>query len=78
MLTHDERLDNLVDLARESGARGVVFVPLMFCDPFLYELPRLKSRLEAAGLPGLFLESDFRDENIGQLRTRVEAFMEML
>lgn len=78
MLESTERHAHVLKLVIDSGARGVIYVPLMFCDSFLYDLPRLKDKVDAAGIPGLVLVSDYRDDNEGQMRTRVEAFMEML
>ena len=78
MLNRTERHELLSANARRFGARGVVIMPLMFCDPFLYDLPALESHLDAAGIPSLVLQSDYQDDNIGQLTTRVEAFLEMI
>ena len=78
MLNRAERYDRLTADAARRGARGVVIVPLMFCDPFLYDLPSLENHLDAAGIPSLVLQSDYQDENVGQLTTRIEAFMEMI
>lgn len=78
MLDRGRRYEAVLRSAEESGAAGVIYLPLMFCDPFLYDLPGLKYRLDSSGIPGLVMESDYRDENPGQLRTRIEAFLEML
>lgn len=78
MLDRKTRFDTFSALLESSGSEGVIYVPLMFCDPYLYELPELKNVTDGLGIPGLILQSDYQDENIGQLRTRIEAFMEML
>lgn len=78
MLDRKTRFKAFTALLESSGSAGVIYIPLMFCDPFLYELPELKSLTDELGIPGLILQSDYQDENIGQLRTRIEAFMEML
>ncbi|MBN1288589.1 MAG: 2-hydroxyacyl-CoA dehydratase [Actinobacteria bacterium] len=72
------RLDNFLGLLRSSGSNGVIYIPLMFCDPFLYELPELKRKTDELGIPGLLLQSNYQNDSIGQIRTRIEAFMEML
>lgn len=78
MSDHSRRDGSLLELVKETGAGGVIHVPLMFCDPCLYDLPRLQHRLREAGVPGLVLQSDYQDENLGGLRTRIEAFLEMI
>jgi len=49
-----------------------------FCDPYLMRLPGLRDALEATGLPLLVLEGDCTLRSLGQHRTRIEAFSEML
>ncbi len=73
-----ERHQRLIEDCRRLGARGVIIVPLMFCDPFLYDLPALERSLDGAGIPSLVVNSDYIDDNLGQVLTRVEAFMEMI
>ncbi len=72
------RADELIATAREADADGVVFLFLKFCDPHLFDYPYLKQRLETAGLPCLMIELEGRRFSEGQLRTRCEAFIEML
>jgi benzoyl-CoA reductase/2-hydroxyglutaryl-CoA dehydratase subunit BcrC/BadD/HgdB len=72
------RHDLLVDIVREVGARGVVYASLKFCDSYLYDYPRVEARLKQEGIPVLRLDSDYTDGHVGQLLTRVEAFLEMI
>ncbi|NLH49657.1 MAG: 2-hydroxyacyl-CoA dehydratase [Myxococcales bacterium] len=69
---------DLVRAARECGARGVIGHVLKFCDPYLARLPAIREALREAGLPLLLLEGDCTLGAIGQQRTRIEAFVEML
>ena len=72
------RADALVAGAQEAGADGLVLVYLKFCDPHLFDYPYLKQRLEAAGVPVMMVELQEAHTAEGQLRTRLEAFVEML
>lgn len=74
----DDRINYLVDLARASRADGVILTTVKYCDSWLYELPFLKERLEGAGLRVLVLENDYEWSGLGQMRTRLEAFLETL
>jgi benzoyl-CoA reductase/2-hydroxyglutaryl-CoA dehydratase subunit BcrC/BadD/HgdB len=42
------------------------------------EAHRAKNSVEAAGLPFLRIETDYSMEDAGQLKTRVEAFIEII
>jgi benzoyl-CoA reductase/2-hydroxyglutaryl-CoA dehydratase subunit BcrC/BadD/HgdB len=64
--------------AKASGARGAIGHVLKFCDPYLARLPAVREALREAGLPLLVLEGDCSLRSLGQQRTRIEAFVEML
>jgi benzoyl-CoA reductase/2-hydroxyglutaryl-CoA dehydratase subunit BcrC/BadD/HgdB len=68
----------LLARARAAGARGVITHVLKFCDPYLARLPALRDALREAGVPLLVLEGDCTLRSMGQHRTRIEAFVEML
>jgi benzoyl-CoA reductase subunit C len=72
------RADNLVRIVREKRADGVVFSLLKFCDPHAFDYPYLKNRLDAEGIPSVLIEIDDRPVTEGRLKTRIEAFIEML
>ncbi|WP_027367962.1 double-cubane-cluster-containing anaerobic reductase [Desulfocurvibacter africanus] len=73
-----ERLDNIVQLAKESKADGVIHYGLLFCQPYAHEFFKVDKALKDAGIPMLSIETDYSMEDVGQLKTRVEAFVEML
>jgi benzoyl-CoA reductase/2-hydroxyglutaryl-CoA dehydratase subunit BcrC/BadD/HgdB len=69
---------DVVTAARACGAVGVIGHTLKFCDPYLARLPMVREALKNEGLPVLLLEGDCTLRSIGQQRTRIEAFIEML
>ncbi|MFH1810751.1 MAG: 2-hydroxyacyl-CoA dehydratase family protein [Pseudomonadota bacterium] len=68
----------LVERARTAGARGAIAHSLKFCDPYLARMPTVRDAFREAGLPLLVLEGDCTQRTLGQQRTRIEAFVEML
>jgi len=72
------RGENLVRTVKESGADGVIFIYLKFCDPHGFDYPYLKQMLAEEDIPCLLYEMEERDTAEGQFKTRCEAFIEML
>jgi len=75
---NDERQDDVVRLAKEYKADGVIHYNLQFCHTYANEAVKMEKTLEKAGMPLLRIETDYSDEDAGQLRTRIDAFLEML
>jgi benzoyl-CoA reductase/2-hydroxyglutaryl-CoA dehydratase subunit BcrC/BadD/HgdB len=73
-----QRFDYLAHAARQFRADGVVLYMLAFCDPHKLDLVDVRQYLEAAGLPCLTLEDDYTLANLESLRTRIQAFVEMV
>jgi benzoyl-CoA reductase/2-hydroxyglutaryl-CoA dehydratase subunit BcrC/BadD/HgdB len=72
------RFDSVIQLVDEFQADGIIIYAMKFCDPFLYDIPVFKEQLEDRGLPCLVLEGDYTPGTLGRVRTRIEAFIEML
>jgi len=71
------RIDHILALARDWDAKGAIVIQQKFCDPHEIDTPAIKTSLEAAGVPVLFLEFDVTVP-VGQFQIRVEAFLEMI
>lgn len=74
----DARFEFLTEMIAAFRAEAVVCFNLKYCHPFLYEAPIFKQRLEARGIPAIVLEVGHDHSGHGQLRTRLQAFVEML
>jgi bzd-type benzoyl-CoA reductase N subunit len=68
----------LLDKVKAYQADGVIFLLLKFCDPHGFDYPYMKAMLDKAGIPSLLFEIEDQISSEGQLRTRCEAFLEML
>ncbi|MDP1993175.1 MAG: 2-hydroxyacyl-CoA dehydratase family protein [Syntrophales bacterium] len=70
--------DDVTAAAINAGARGVIGYTAKFCDPYIARLPGVQESLKREGIPFLLLEGDCTLRSIGQHRTRIEAFIEMM
>ena len=72
------RIDHIVKLAKEYDVQGAIVMQMKFCDPHELDTPAIKEALEKdVGIPIIFLEFDVTVP-IGQFKTRVEAFLEII
>jgi benzoyl-CoA reductase subunit C len=78
----DQDLENRFGYIRrfieEWKAEGAIFYIVRYCDTCELEGPDLREYLNAMNLPVLMIEDDYSTSTIGQLRTRVQAFLEMI
>ncbi|SHK35518.1 double-cubane-cluster-containing anaerobic reductase [Hespellia stercorisuis] len=72
------RVDDILRLAKEYDVDGVIDVNLKFCCLYDTEGYTVEKAMKDAGIPVLGIETDYTDEDAEQLRTRIEAFVEML
>jgi benzoyl-CoA reductase/2-hydroxyglutaryl-CoA dehydratase subunit BcrC/BadD/HgdB len=73
-----DRLEHLIQLIRTSGAKGVVFYNIKFCEPELFDLPIIRDGLQKETIPSTVIEVDINDPLSNQTLTRIEAFLEMI
>jgi benzoyl-CoA reductase/2-hydroxyglutaryl-CoA dehydratase subunit BcrC/BadD/HgdB len=73
-----DRLTHVEEMFREYKADGVIHYGLQFCQPYIVESMPVEKSLEEKGIPTLRIETDYGMEDVGQLKTRVEAFLEVL
>jgi benzoyl-CoA reductase/2-hydroxyglutaryl-CoA dehydratase subunit BcrC/BadD/HgdB len=74
----EDRIRHLVKLTRDSGARGVLFYNLKFCEPEQFYLPSIRKGLESSGIRSVEAEGDLGERLPDQIVTRIEAFLETL
>ncbi|NLE23445.1 MAG: 2-hydroxyacyl-CoA dehydratase [Actinobacteria bacterium] len=72
------RIDDVLRMAKEYKADGVLHYALQFCATYQIEATTVERSAQEAGLPVLRVDTDYSMEDVGQLSTRVEAFLEML
>ncbi|RPI93291.1 MAG: 2-hydroxyacyl-CoA dehydratase [Spirochaetales bacterium] len=72
------RKDYILKTAREYSADGVIIQSIKFCDTWGIESSALVSALREEGVAVLRLEREYRQSGEGQLRTRIQAFIESM
>ncbi|MHB1347337.1 MAG: 2-hydroxyacyl-CoA dehydratase subunit D [Candidatus Humimicrobiaceae bacterium] len=78
MTSLEEKLKSIREKIFSEKIKAVVFTSLKFCDNTLYFYPELKNELVKLNIPSLYLDVEYGKSSYGQLRTRIEAFYEML
>lgn len=73
-----QRAAYLGQLVEQTGAAGVIFFIVKFCEPEYFDLPNLVEELKARGVPSLVLDTETNQPYDGRMATRVEAFIEMI
>ena len=75
---NDDRLIIIKRMVSDYGVDGVLYHVLKGCIVYDFEVHRLENALKGSGIPLLRIETDYNPEDVEQLRTRIEAFIEML
>lgn len=73
-----ERLEHIQEMVAAYKADGVIHYGLQFCQPYLMESMPVEKALEEKNIPCLRIETDYSMEDAGQLKTRIEAFIEQI
>ena len=75
---NNDRIDDIIKYAEEYNADGVIYCNLSFCHTYAIEYGKLEKALKENNIPLINIETDYSEEDVGQIRTRVEAFLEMI
>lgn len=75
---NDGRAQDIARYADEYGVDGVIDANLSFCHTYSIEHENVEKVLKEKGVPVMHIETDYSTEDAGQIKTRVEAFIEMM
>jgi benzoyl-CoA reductase/2-hydroxyglutaryl-CoA dehydratase subunit BcrC/BadD/HgdB len=75
---NQDRMDKLHTMIKDYKVTGVIYHVIRGCHLYAIEYTRLKRELEKAKIPIYYLDTEYSKEDSGQIKTRVEAFLEML
>jgi len=71
-------MENIKKLVQEYNIQGVVQNILQYCHCYNIEAKVVENSLKKIGIPSIKIETDYSQEDSGQIRTRIEAFAEVL
>lgn len=74
----EERFGHIARMIKDFRVDGVILYIYKYCDPFGFEVPQMKGYIESKGVPVLYLEDEYLVSTIGRLKTRVQAFLELI
>ncbi len=75
---NDERITDIQNIAKRVKADGLLHYAIQFCTPYMIEAAKVKKVADKIKMPFLRIETDYSMEDMGQLKTRIEAFLEMI
>jgi len=74
-----KRLNRIIRIARDYSVQGLVYYNLKYCDIWRAEFKFIKDTLyKELSVPSLLIETDYSPTDVGTIRTKVEAFLEMI
>jgi benzoyl-CoA reductase/2-hydroxyglutaryl-CoA dehydratase subunit BcrC/BadD/HgdB len=75
---NEDRINWLLNKVKEWNVQGVIYYVVRGCMLYAMEYTRVKKVLDRINMPVYYLDTEYTREDVGQMKTRVEAFLEML
>ncbi|MDI9577176.1 MAG: 2-hydroxyacyl-CoA dehydratase family protein [Thermoproteota archaeon] len=75
---NEDRINWLLNKVKEWNIKGVIYYVVRGCMLYAMEYTRVKKALDKINVPVYYLDTEYTREDVGQMKTRVEAFLEML
>lgn len=75
---NDDRIRRLLDLTKSFAVDGVVYQSFAGCQVYEMEQRSVAEALNKEGIAMLYVETDYSYDDMGQLSTRIEAFIESM
>ncbi len=74
----EARFGHLKRYIEQFRVNGAILFIYKYCDPYGFEVPAMKSFIESTGTPVLYIEDEYSTSSLGRVKTRIEAFLEMI
>ncbi len=76
--TDVSRFDYIKGYIQLFKVDGVILYAMDFCDPHKFDIPSIRDYLHENGTPTLYIENNYNLANYGAMKTRIQAFIELL
>jgi benzoyl-CoA reductase subunit C len=74
----EDRFGHVARFAKEFSVDGIILYVMKYCDLHEFDVPDISDYLTKQGYPVLHIETDYSMAAVAGLRTRIEAFLEMI
>jgi benzoyl-CoA reductase/2-hydroxyglutaryl-CoA dehydratase subunit BcrC/BadD/HgdB len=74
----DKRFQQQLEYIKEFSVDGVILQYMKFCDLWAYEVPVTLKSFNDMSIPAVRIEHEYNYSNEGQIKTRVQAFVEQI
>jgi benzoyl-CoA reductase/2-hydroxyglutaryl-CoA dehydratase subunit BcrC/BadD/HgdB len=74
----DKRIDRLERIIEDYSIEGIIYNSLKFCDYSLFEGRQIEGFARKGRVPFLLLENDYLWGDVERMKTRIEAFLEVV
>jgi benzoyl-CoA reductase/2-hydroxyglutaryl-CoA dehydratase subunit BcrC/BadD/HgdB len=75
---YDRRAEYVRNMINEFNVDGVIFERLMFCEMWGFEQYSMTDDMKEWDVPMLCLDREYTLSGVGQLKTRIQAFLETI
>lgn len=74
-----KRLNRMTKIARDFRVHGLIYYNLKYCDTWRAEFKFINDTLyKELSVPTLLIETEYSPTDVGTIRTKIEAFLEMI
>lgn len=73
-----DRLDRIMTVIKDFRISGVIYHVVRGCHLYAMEYMKIKRALDREKIPTYYLDTEYSREDAGQMKNRIDAFMEML
>ena len=74
----EDRFGQIGRFIKDFKVDGIILYIYKYCDSFGFEIPAMKSYIQSLNKPVLYLEDEYSMSSIARLKTRIQAFLEMM
>ena len=75
---NSQRIYRIKQMLKEHQIQGIIYHVLRGCLVYDYEYQMMEEEMGKLDMPVIRVESDYNEEDVEQLRIRIEAFLELI